>query len=211
MKIHYTQAVIRNMICAAQAEYKKNLAGKKFMYVYGEEHFEVVFKVECFKHLTGVESKITASRFYQYANDGILAPNQFFFTNNHPRRLAVQKLEQLSSLSVITKEQVCVLKDLHTVSFTYRIGLTNLNFTLCLTEDSNISGQTLSAYYVPRSFRVKDKSIENSRNGEFVDFIFEKSAADAIYDKLNYADPEKKIPMCLKGKISDKFFEMCTV
>lgn len=211
MEKQYTQTAIRKMICTAQTEYSTHLAGKAFMYVYGEEYFEVVFKVECFKHLTGVESKIIANRFYQYASNGMLATKQFYFTKERPRRLAIQKLEQLTSLSVITKEQVCVLKDLYTVSFTYRLGLTNLDFTLCLTEDTDLNGQPQSTYYVPMSLRVKDKAIENSKDGEFVGFIFEKSASDAVYDKLNFAVSDKQIPDCLKGKIGDRFFETCNV
>lgn len=211
MDKQYTQAVIREMICDAQTEYSTHLAGKTFMYVYGEEYFEVVFKVACFKHLTGVESKLTANRFYQYAGTGLLAAKQFYFTKEHPRRLAIHKLKQLQALSVITQEQVCVLKEIHTVSFTYRLGLTNLDFTLCLTEDTALKDSNLSEYYVPQSFRVKDKSVENSKDGAFIDFIFEKTATDSIYDKLNFAAKGKELPTCLKGKISDSFYVVCNV
>lgn len=207
----YTTADIRNLIFAAQEEYSSNLAGKVFLYVYGEEYFEVLFKTNRFKHLTGIESSLSANRFYQYADRKILAPNQFRFSSQHPRRTAIKKLEQLNSLSVITKEQVCVLKDIKTLSFTYHIGLTNLNFTLCLTADTDLNGQALSEYYVPMSFRIKDKSIENSGNGEFIDFIFERSADDPIYNKLNFAASQKNLPECLKGKIDDKFFSPCKI
>ena len=50
--------------------------------------------------------------------------------------------------------------------------------------------------YIPRSLRVKDKAIENSDSGEFVDFILEKNLDNigAKYSKITYRDKGKKFP-----------------
>lgn len=202
---------IRNQIYLAHKEYSTKLAGKVFMYVYGDEYFEVLFKVDKFKHLTGVESRLSGKAFYNYAKRKILSPNQFYFTNNHPYRTSVKKLEQLKTLSVITQNQVCAIKNLSTLTFTYGLGITNLDLTLCLIEDTDIKGNLLSSYYVPMSLRIKDKSIEMSNEGEFVDFIFEKSAEDTIYKKLNFAASGKSFPDCIKSKIDSSFFYECVL
>ena len=54
---------IRQDIIEAAKIYSQNLAGKVFLYVYGEEYFEVSFPVENFLHLTGVETGLSAKNF----------------------------------------------------------------------------------------------------------------------------------------------------
>ena len=41
--------------------YSSVLVGKNFLYVYGEEYFEVSFPSDRFLHLTGVETTLSAS------------------------------------------------------------------------------------------------------------------------------------------------------
>lgn len=50
------------------------------------------------------------------------------------------------------------------------------------------------------SFRVEDTSIEKSKGGEIVDFIFSKDASDTLLVK----DKNKKLPDNIKYLISDK-------
>lgn len=56
---------IRQDIIDSAGIYSQNLAGKAFLYVYGEEFFEVSFPVDHFLHLTGVETKLSAKDFYK--------------------------------------------------------------------------------------------------------------------------------------------------
>ena len=56
----------------------------------------------------------------------------------------------------------------------YTLGVTNLKFTLGLVEDLDAEGNKKSNIFLPRTLRVKDKSIENSKNSYFIDFIFVK-------------------------------------
>ena len=59
---------IRQDILDAAAIYSSELTGKVFLYVYGNDFFEVSFPVDHFLHLTGVETKLSARNFYKNAN-----------------------------------------------------------------------------------------------------------------------------------------------
>ena len=56
---------IRQGIIDSARIYSQSLAGKTFLYVYGEEFFEVSFPIDHFLHLTGVETKLSAKDFYK--------------------------------------------------------------------------------------------------------------------------------------------------
>ena len=49
---------IRQGITEAEIVYFQNLAGKTFLYVCGDEYFEVSFPIDHFLHLTGVETRL---------------------------------------------------------------------------------------------------------------------------------------------------------
>ena len=63
---------IRQGITEAEIVYFQNLAGKTFLYVCGDEHFEVSFPIDHFLHLTGVETRLSAKDFYNNAKKSIL-------------------------------------------------------------------------------------------------------------------------------------------
>ena len=185
---------IRRQIINAAQIYSNELAGKVFMYVYGKEYFEVMFLTDRFLHLTGVETALSAQDFYKKAKKGILEVNQFFFTESHPMGVVKKKLPCLSRLPELTKSMICIVKKMNTVSITYTIGLTNLEFTLGLTENTDKTGKKINDYYVPRSLRVKDHAIDISEDGDIVDFILMKDASAGRYDRILFADPNKKLP-----------------
>ena len=60
---------IRQDIVDAAIVYSQNLAGKIFLYVYGDEYFEVSFPIDHFLHLTGVETRLSAKDFYKNAKN----------------------------------------------------------------------------------------------------------------------------------------------
>ena len=64
--------VIRQGITEAKIVYFQNLAGKTFLYVCGDEYFEVSFPIDHFLHLTGVETRLSAKDFYKNAKKSIL-------------------------------------------------------------------------------------------------------------------------------------------
>ena len=197
---------IRQGIIKAAIVYSQSLAGKMFLYVYGDEYFEVSFPVDHFLHLTGVETRLSAKDFYRNAKKAILTNNQFYFDARHVYANAKKKLPCLKRLPELTNEMVCVLKDMQTMTITYKLSVTNLEFTLGLTENIDRGGNKINDFFLPMSLRVKDSSVEKSNDGEIIDFIFSKDASVAKYDVLLVEDKDKKIPDCIKHLISNIFY-----
>lgn len=197
---------IRKDIIDSAGVYSQNLAGKAFLYVYGEEFFEVSFPVDHFLHLTGVETHLSARDFYKNAKKGKLTNSQFYFDARHPYANAKKKLPCLKRLPELTNDMVCILKDMRTVTIIYKLSVTNLEFTLGLTENTDNHGKKINEFFLPMSLRVEDSSVEKSNNGDIVDFIFSKDASTAKYDSLLVEDKHKSIPDCIKHLISDVFY-----
>ena len=89
---------IRQGITEAEIVYFQNLAGKTFLYVCGDEYFEVSFPIDHFLHLTGVETRLSTKDFYKNAKKSILTNNQFYFDARHVYanlvvKMAVQESE----------------------------------------------------------------------------------------------------------------------
>lgn len=101
---------------------------------------------------------------------------------------------------------VCILKDMQTVTIIYKVSVTNLEFTLGLTENIDVNGNKINDFFLPMSLRVEDSSVEKSKDGEIVDFIFSKDASIAKYDTLLVEDKNKMIPDNIKHLISEKLY-----
>jgi len=126
---------IRQDIIDSAGIYSKNLAGKAFLYVYGEEFFEVSFPVDHFLHLTGVETNLSAKDFYKNAKKGKLTNNQFYFDTRHPYANAKKKLPCLKRLPELTNEMVCILKAAMKGKFIYSLPFqqkANICFVLAI-------------------------------------------------------------------------------
>lgn len=197
---------IRQEIMDSAVVYSSDLAGKTFLYIYGNNFFEVSFPIDHFLHLTGVETQLSAKDFYKNAKKGILTSNQFYFSVRHSYANAKKKLPCLKRLPELTNEIVCILKDMQTVTITYKLSVTNLEFTLGLTENLDNHGKKINDYFLPMSLRVKDSSVEKSLDGDIVDFIFAKSASKAKYRDLIVKDKNKNIPDSVRHLIDDSFY-----
>lgn len=197
---------IRQEIMDSAVIYSSDLAGKTFLYVYGNDFFEVSFPVDHFLHLTGVETRLSAKDFYKNAKKGILTNNQFYFSVRHPYANAKKKLPCLKRLPELTNEMVCILKDMQTVTIMYKLSVTNLEFTLGLTENLDNYGKKINDYFLPMSLRVEDSSVEKSTDGDIVDFIFAKDASKAKYGDLVVKDESKNIPDSVRHLIDDSFY-----
>ena len=103
---------------------------------------------------------------------------------------------------------VCILKDMQTVTIIYKLSVTNLEFTLGLTENTDDKGKKVNDFFLPMSLRVEDLSVEKSNDGEIVDFIFSKDASTAKYDTLLVEDKHKSIPESIKHLISEEFYNI---
>lgn len=194
---------IRQDIIKAAKIYKQNLAGNHYLYVYGETYFEVAFPVDHFLHLTGVETTLSAKQFYKIARNAELANNQFYFSLSHPYSTAKKKLSCLIRLPELTNEMVCILMDLQTKSITYKISVSNLEFTLGLVEHTNNNGTKIGNLFLPRTLRIKDSAVEKSTDGEIVDFILFKNASMSKYHTLLVKDDRKNIPNCIKHLLNE--------
>jgi hypothetical protein len=199
--------ILRQQIVSAAKTYSQQLAGKVFLYVYGDEYFELLFQTSQFLHLTGVSTKLSAREFYNNARKGTLDSKQFGFTHEHSFAGAKKKLPCLNRLPELTTNMVCVLKDMTTATLTYKIGVTNLEFTLGLTENIDAKNNKINDWFLPRTLRVKDKAIENSGDGEIVDFIFVRDASAQKYSTLTFADKSKPIPQSVAHLIDSEFYK----
>lgn len=197
---------VRQDIIDAAVVYSQYLAGKAFLYVYGDAYFEVFFPVDHFLHLTGVETSLSAKSFYKNAKKGKLTDNQFYFSVRHPHANAKRKLPCLKRLPELTNSMVCILKDMKTVSIIYKLSITNLEFTLGLTENIDVNGNKINDFFLPMSLRVGDSSVEKSNGGEIVDFIFSKDASLSKYEKLLVQDGHKAVPESIRHLISDSLY-----
>ena len=202
--------IIRQDIIDSARIYSQNLAGKAFMYVYGDEYFEVSFPIDHFLHLTGVETKLSAKDFYKNAKKAKLTNSQFYFDARHPYANAKKKLPCLKRLPELTNNMVCILKDMQTVTIIYKLSVTNFEFTLGLTENTDDRGKKVNDFFLPMSLRVDDTSVEKSNGGEIVDFIFSKDASLAKYDMLLAKDKLKSIPESIKRLINEEFYNIKT-
>lgn len=197
---------IRQDILDAAAIYSSELAGKVFLYVYGNDFFEVSFPVDHFLHLTGVETKLSAKDFYKNAKKRMLTNHQFYFSNRHPYSNAKKKLPCLKRLPELTNAMVCILKDMQTVTIMYKLSVTNLEFTLGLTENLDNYGKKINDFFLPMSLRVEDSSVAKSADGDIVDLIFVKDASKAKYSDLVFKDERKSIPNSVSHLIDKKFY-----
>ena len=94
---------IRQGIIDSAAIYSQNLSGKAFLYVYGDEYFEVSFPVDHFLHLTGVETKLSAKDFYKNAKKAKLTNNQFYFDARHPYANAKKETALFEKIAGVNK------------------------------------------------------------------------------------------------------------
>lgn len=197
---------LRPQIINASHVYRDNLAGKVFLYVYGDSYFEVVFQTNRFLHLTGVASYLPAQDFYDKATESKLTTGQIQFDIEHSYKAAKKKLPCLTLLPSLTNSIVCMVKSMTTVTLTYKIGVTNLDFTLGLTENTDLTGAKINDWLSPRTLRVRDKAIDNSADAEFIDFIFVKDASNDKYETVTYADKVKHIPETIAELLSHDLY-----
>lgn len=152
--------------------------------------------------------KLSSKDFYKNAKKAKLTNNQFYFNARHPYANAKKKLPCLKRLPELTNDMVCILKDMQTVTIIYKLSVTNLEFTLGLTENTDDKGKKVNDFFLSMSLRVEDSSVEKSNDGEIVDFIFSKDASTAKYDTLLVEDKHKSIPESIKHLISEEFYNI---
>lgn len=197
------KAQIIKRIHNAATKYKKYFIGNTYMFVYENNFVEVIFKKSSFLHLTGVNTNLNAENFYSHAlaNKG-LRPQEVLFDSNHPYDLADKKTTYLSDLYKIIITDVVIADNITTMTFTYGIGITNLEFVICLGEDKDSAGNLISNCKVPYSFRVEEINNARFNNLYEVSHIFKKKTGQKKYDELTFGDKESI--NCLPEEIRNK-------
>lgn len=104
--------------------YRDRLVGKRFMYVFDGRYIEVIYKAENFRHLTGVETFLSAKRFYSYAARKILTADQIGFNAKHPYDLCVRKVEHIGEVATMAGSESFLLEEIKTDTQSYKFGTT---------------------------------------------------------------------------------------
>jgi hypothetical protein len=165
--------------------YRNNLEGKNVLFVFSSggncSFFEAAFPLHNFQHLTGVDSDLTASQFYNAGIDRRLTVEQFSFSDNGTTPL---KLEVLPNLMEIYKNARMVgdYDNSRAYLYTEKIagGVTaNLGFV----KDENYPQ---SDFYVPNTVIKDDIRNMTLTPVQRVLAIWLKKASDSKYPILTY-------------------------
>lgn len=193
-------------------EYGNKLEGNCYLYIYQDKCFEVYFARDCFRHLTGVNSTVTANDFYLQAQQNRLNQNVINFGNDDIRT-CLKKARHLSDLYKLTITDTIVIEDVHTKYMEFEIGITNLKLTLLLHENGFIkdkTGKIISDIYLPSSFRVGDNPMALAQAYETIDCVLQKKFGDVEYSTIVFQDEcfdMRKLPDYVKQKISKELVE----
>lgn len=201
---------ILKQITAAAKIYKEELVGKTFLYCFEGQYIEVMFRKKDFAHLTGVEWAIPAADVYKKAIKKELSTGQIAFSKRHPYSLCVRKLLHLSQIAKLTNSEIFVLKDISTDTTVFKFGVTELNCTLCLDYDLDLSGNPKSTVFIVKSLRDED-SFDRAAGAFEVNLIFCKGNSEKLYNLCTFNDgkvPLVELPLTIKQKLSPDLLDI---
>lgn len=176
----------------AAALYREKLVGKRFIYVFDNRYIEVIYKAENFRHLTGVETFLTARRFYSYAARRILATSQVSFSSSHPYDLCLRKLQHINEMAEMAGSESFILEEIKTNTKSYKFGTTDLNFTLCMNRELDSQGNEKGDCFIVQSLRDGD-CFKKSKDVYVVTHILSRSNDKKKYTDLLYMDQSATI------------------
>ena len=172
----------------AAALYKKNLVGRKFLYVFEGKWIEVIYTVKGFKHLTGVESSLSAKAFFDNAIKRKLTVRNIYFTANHPYDLCIRKVNHLCQLPALASGDGFLLQNIGTKTQSYKFGATDLNFTLLFNQTIDVStGRIVGDCLYVESLRDED-CFNRSANVYEVTHILSKKNDQPRYNVIHFVD-----------------------
>lgn len=202
---------VRNKIINAAQIYKNELAGKYFLYIFSEKFVEIFFKTSNFSHLTGVVTKLNGEEFYKKAKKRQLNEGQFGFNKEHPFDLAKKKTDKLDRLPELTNKDVFIIEGMASGSKFYKIGVTNLDFTLGLIENRDEKTKKLiDGFLIPTTFRVRGKSdLKNNLKNYPIDFTLMKDRLYKKYDTICFKNDKYMhlLPQNILKLIDDKLID----
>ncbi|WP_033169318.1 PBECR4 domain-containing protein [Selenomonas sp. ND2010] len=172
--------------------YKEHLVGKTFMYVFDGRYIEVLYKAANFKHLTGVDSPLSAKEFYRSAVRRQLQVNQIGFTARHPYELCCRKLQHLEEVANLAGAESFLLEEITTQTRSYKFGTTDLKFTLCMNKEQDADGNEKGNCYIVESLRDED-CFQKSKDVFAVSHIFVKPNDAKLYGELLFQDKNASV------------------
>lgn len=81
-----------------------------------------------------------------------------------------------------------ITTDIVTATFSYKLGVTNLQFIICLGDDVNKLGQRVSNCKVPYSFRVENINSDKYNELHAITHVFMKNTNDKQYNTLTFGN-----------------------
>ena len=195
--------IVQSIIKAANI-YKSHLVGKRFLYVFDDRYIEVIYKASNFRHLTGVDTNLSAKDFYRLACCKKLQANQIHFSPQHPYNLCVKKVKHIEDVATLAGSENFMLEEITTQTQTYKFGTTDLNFSLCMNKELDETGAEKGDCYVVQSLRDED-CFSKSKEAYVVTHIFSRQNDQKKYTDLLYLDSSSKkaIPEMLQEMVSD--------
>ena len=190
-KVQDRENIVKKIENAA-ALYREKLVGKRFIYVFDNRYIEVIYKAENFRHLTGVETFLTARRFYSYAARRILATSQVSFSSSHPYDLCLRKLQHINEVAEMAGSESFILEEIKTNTKSYKFGTTDLNFTLCMNRELDSQGNEKGDCFIVQSLRDGD-CFKKSKDVYVVTHILSRSNDKKKYTDLLYMDQSATI------------------
>ena len=196
-----TFAIVRQIKTAA-LNYKTNLVGRTFLYVFDDRYIEVIFKSSSFKHLTGVDSHLSADMFYRAAFKNKLSISDVQFNKEHPYKNCVRKIKHINDLASLVLGECFMLENITTKTHTFQFGTTDMNFSLLFDSDVDSFGNLKSEKYIVKSLRDED-CFNKSKNAYVVTHILSKSNDAKLYDKIVYIDSNanQNLPLEVSNKL----------
>ena len=168
--------------------YKTYLVGRKFLYIFEGQYIEVIYSSKGFKHLTGVESPLTAKLFFDNAVKRKLSINNIGFSSKHPYDLCVRKVKHLCQLPELASGDGFLLQSIKTNTQNYKFGATDLDFTLLFNPPIDVStGTLLSECLYVESLRDED-CFERSSDVYEITHILSKKNDQTLYDTVHFID-----------------------
>lgn len=199
--------MIKSSIEEAAKEYSK-VAGKTFLFVYGDKYVELAFLTERFAHLTGIKLYTNAHSFYENAKNGTLSIEEYGFDERHKFDNAKRKpLELLRITSWLTSDSIILENIQISEKNNYDVGLTNSISSILFVENTDKNNNKINNWYVPCSLRVKDSCLEKAKESEKVTFIFVKESKQIEYTSLLARDEDSYIPDLIEKLISKELFD----
>ena len=160
--------------------YRDNLENRNLLFVYGDREapafLESVFLPRCFRHLTGVVTKLSSTQFYERCLKGKLAETDYDFDEIG---FTVKKLEILPKLMHIHRNAKMVAnfsEDRIYLRTDKLVGTITAILGLC--KDGN--------YFIPNTALKSDIRIEASEPPKRLLAVYRKAVRDETYSELCY-------------------------